>query len=86
MRKTRAGMPATLPSAKLMWGRALGASLMSLVSSPSRRRAFGPAMETVANCSVTLVRCTCSSGHSHCSQSSRWPRIEAALPVVVVIR
>jgi len=63
-----------------------GLKLTSILISPSRRLALGPAIETVAYCSVTLVRRTSSSGHSVCSHSSRWPRTEAALPVVVVIR
>ena len=48
-------------------------------------RARGPTTATVVHCSVTLVACTRSSGHSVCSHSSRWSRTGAALPVVVVM-
>ena len=48
MRKTRAGMPATVPSRSDMKGKAaLSRSEYRSVSSPSRRRARGPLMATV---------------------------------------
>ena len=45
----------------------------------------GPLMLIVANCAVTEVKNTLSSGHSVCIQSSNLLITLAALPVVVVI-
>ncbi len=85
-RQTRAGMPATSPSAIAMNGK-LSVSSGSLPSAPaSTSRESGPATATVAHCSVTDVSQTRRSGHSVWSHSSMWSSTPAALPVVVVQR
>ena len=84
-RTTRAGMPATSPSAIAMNGR-LSLSSGIAVSRASRSRESGPATATVAHCSVTDVSQTRRSGHSVCRYSSMWSSTRAALPVVVVVR
>ena len=55
-------------------------------SAPTTSRERGPAIATVAHCSVTEVQWTRSSGHSVCSHSSNQSSTFAALPVVVVTR
>ena len=84
-RATRAGMPATSPSAIAMNGK-LSLSSGIAVSPARSSRESGPATATVAHCSVTEVSHTRSSGHSVWSHSSMWSSTPAALPVVVVQR
>ena len=64
MRKTRAGMPATRAFAQDMNGKAALRGRCRSPALPARSRAFGPAIATVAHCSVTEVQVDLESGHS----------------------
>ncbi len=75
-----------MPSVKDRCGKLWSSSAMVGATSASSLRAIGPLMPMTAHCSVTVVRYTFLSGHSHCSQSSSHAITRAAPPVVVVMR